>query len=60
MQIFDRWGQKIFESDKTDGRGWDGNYQGQAMPMGVYVYIIRVSFANGVTENYNGNVSLIR
>jgi gliding motility-associated-like protein len=60
MQIFDRWGQKIFESDKIDGRGWDGNHNGQAMPMGVYVYLIRVSFANVVSENYNGNVTLLR
>jgi len=60
MQIFDRWGQKIFESDKIDGRGWDGNYNGQAMPMGTYVYMIRVSFANGVSEQYNGNVTLLR
>lgn len=60
MQVFDRWGQLIFESDKTNGRGWDGNYKGQAMPMGVYVYIIHVSFANGVSESYNGNVTLTR
>jgi gliding motility-associated-like protein len=60
MEIYDRWGQQLFVSDKLNGRGWDGNYKGQPMPFGVYVYIIRVSFANGVTENYNGNVTLIR
>lgn len=60
MQIFDRWGQMIFETDKLNGRGWDGTYKGQDMPMGVYVYMIRVSFANGVSESYNGNVTLLR
>ncbi len=60
MQIFDRWGQLIFETDKVNGRGWDGNHKGQAMPFGVYVYQIRVSFANGVSENYNGNLTLLR
>lgn len=60
MMVFDRWGQLIFESDKTDGRGWDGTFKGQPMPMGVYVYIVRVSFANGSSERYDGNVSLIR
>lgn len=60
MEIYDRWGQQLFMSDKLNGRGWDGTYKGQPMPFGVYVYIIRVSFANGVTENYNGNVTLIR
>jgi len=60
MKIFDRWGQLVFESNQTDGRGWDGNNKGQAMPYGVYVYMIKVSFANGVTETYNGNITLIR
>ncbi len=60
MEIYDRWGQLLFESDKVNGRGWDGNFKGQPMPMGVYVYTIRVSFANGVSENYNGNVTLLR
>lgn len=60
MKIFDRWGQLIYETNKTQGRGWDGNYNGHPMPFGVYVYLIRVSFANGVTENYQGNITLIR
>lgn len=60
MQVYDRWGQLIFESDKINGRGWDGNYKGQPMPFGVYVYIIRASFANGISESYDGNVTLIR
>ncbi|HTN17504.1 MAG TPA: PKD domain-containing protein [Chitinophagaceae bacterium] len=60
MQIYDRWGQLIFETDKVNGRGWDGNYKGNAMPTGVYVYAIRVSFTNGISESYNGNVTLLR
>lgn len=60
MQIFNRWGQLIFETDKVNGKGWDGKYKGVDQPFGVYVYIIRVSFSNGVSEDYNGNVTLIR
>jgi gliding motility-associated-like protein len=60
MKIFDRWGQMLFESDKTDGRGWDGNFKGKAMPLGVYVYLIKVSYTNGITESYQGNITLIR
>lgn len=60
MKIFDRWGQLLFESDKIEGRGWDGNYKGQQMPFGVYVYMIKVSFANGTNESYQGNVTLVR
>jgi gliding motility-associated-like protein len=60
MKIFNRWGQLIFESNDVHGRGWDGKYKGQDEPMGVYVYQIRVSFANGLNESYSGNVTLLR
>lgn len=60
MQVFNRWGQIIFETTKTDGRGWDGNFNDKAQPAGVYVYLMDVSFANGVKEHYQGNVTLIR
>lgn len=60
MKIYNRWGELIFESNEVNGRGWDGKFKGQDEPMGVYVYQIQVSFANGLTENYNGNVTLVR
>jgi gliding motility-associated-like protein len=60
MKVFDRWGVQLFESTNVNGRGWDGNYKGQAQSFGVYVYQIKVGFANGLSESYTGNVTLIR
>lgn len=60
MDIYNRWGQQIFETTATDGRGWDGRYNGELQPVGVYVYIIQVTFGNGITENYTGNITLLR
>ena len=37
LQIFDRWGQQLFQS--TDpGKGWNGIVGGSVAPDGVYVY----------------------
>lgn len=37
LQIFDRWGQQLFQS--TDpAKGWDGKVGGGVAPDGVYVY----------------------
>lgn len=60
MHIYNRWGEEVFQSDATNGRGWDGRYGGEAQPMGVYIYTINVTFGNGYTERYQGNVTLLR
>lgn len=60
MSIYNRWGDIVFETSKTDGRGWDGKVNDKPQPTGVYVYMIKVSFANGTNENYQGNITLLR
>jgi gliding motility-associated-like protein len=59
MLIFDRWGEKLFESNDIN-EGWDGTYKGEDLPLGVYVYRI---FATDVLEEnheYIGRVTLIK
>ncbi len=60
MQVFNRWGQKVFETTRIDGRGWDGRLNGADQPQDVYVYLVEVTFANGVQEKHQGNVTLLR
>lgn len=60
MQVFNRWGQVLFETTNPEGRGWDGRYNGKPQPMGVYVYQMDVEFGDERTEIYNGNVTLLR
>ncbi|WP_118952571.1 PKD domain-containing protein [Taibaiella helva] len=60
MQLFNRWGQLIFETDRTDGRGWDGRFNSKDQPMGVYIYRIDVVIDGERPEHYEGNVTLIR
>jgi gliding motility-associated-like protein len=60
FQIINRWGQVLFETSRTTGRGWDGRYKGKEQPMGVYIYSIKAELENGKTEEYKGNVTLVR
>jgi gliding motility-associated-like protein len=60
MQIFNRWGQLIFETKQTNGRGWDGRFNQASQPQGVYVYLIDVEIDGSHVEQYKGNVTLIR
>lgn len=60
MQLFNRWGQEIFNTTATTGRGWDGRFNGQPQPQGVYIYLIEVTIDGIHEERYEGNVTLIR
>jgi gliding motility-associated-like protein len=60
MNIYNRWGELVFNTSTIDGRGWDGKYDGKLQNMGVYVYVIDVVFANKVKKTYKGNVTLVR
>ena len=62
LQVFDRWGGLIFESNDI-GYGWNGNHQqtGERCPLGVYVWRITVRDEYSPTlYDYVGNVTLIR
>ncbi len=59
MQVFDRWGRIVFETDNSLGKGWDGKYNNADQPEGAYLYIIDARF-DGRTERYSGNVTLLR
>lgn len=60
MSIYNRWGEKVFQTSNPDGRGWDGTYNGVAQPQGVYIYKIEVTYKDGRDEKYSGDVTLVR
>jgi gliding motility-associated-like protein len=60
MNIYNRWGQLIFETTSLDGRGWDGKFNDVPQPEGAYVYIIDATFKDGQKEHHQGNVTLLR
>jgi gliding motility-associated-like protein len=59
MAIFDRWGEKVFESNDMELK-WDGRFKGELMEPGVYVYAVDIAFTNGHTVHNKGSITLIR
>lgn len=59
LQIFNRWGQFIYQST-TLNKGWDGTFNGSACKADVYVYKIWVRFVDGSTSTKVGDVTLLR
>jgi gliding motility-associated-like protein len=59
MQIFNRWGEKVFES-ASQTSGWDGTYKGELQNTGVFVYQITAVYLDGRTVDTNGTITLLR
>ncbi len=59
IQIFNRWGELIFESNDIS-IGWDGYYKGKLCPQDVYVYQAKATFIDGREVVKKGDVLLIR
>jgi gliding motility-associated-like protein len=66
MIILDRWGELIFERNNLApsafldaANSWDGRFRGRDMNPGVFVYLIEVTFDDGITLLYRGDVTLL-
>jgi gliding motility-associated-like protein len=59
MSIFNRWGEKVYEST-NQSNGWDGTYIGAQQPPGVYIYYIDITYLNGQKISRQGSLTLIR
>ncbi len=59
MEIFDRWGEKLFTSKELT-TGWQGTFKGQPCEQAVYVYKITYKGLDGKKVNKTGHVTLNR
>ncbi len=60
IQIFNRWGEKVFESSDHHF-GWDGTYKGENAPQGIYTYQLKLTYMNGERDELRkGSLTLLR
>ena len=45
-QIFDRWGELLYEGNEKD-EGWDGTYKGEMVQLGNYLIHVTYSYTSG-------------
>jgi len=64
MQIYDRWGNRLFErknfTPSFESQGWDGSFRGRQMSTGVYVYHILYRYCDGSTYRIHGTITLVK
>jgi gliding motility-associated-like protein len=61
VQIFDRWGEKVFESHSLEN-GWDATFKGKRVPQDIYTYFIRYKYSSFQKDYHvkRGTVTVIR
>ena len=65
--IYTRWGEQLISKSNfmptnqpLDTNGWDGTLNGNLCDSGVYVYMLEVEFEDGTTEQYKGDITLLK
>lgn len=59
FRVFNRWGEKVFESFDIN-IGWDGMYYNKILNPGVYIYDAQIIFLDDDVENLKGSITLIK
>ena len=61
MDIFDRWGNRIFYTTDLE-KGWDGRANGgsTAAQQDVYIYVVNLTDVFGEKHKYVGHFTLVR
>ena len=64
MRVFSRTGSMVFEGKdimpNNNMMGWDGRFRGEELNPGIFVYYAEITFADGATEVFTGDVLLMR
>ncbi len=60
VEIYDRWGEKVFESNDLHFK-WDGSYKGKMLEPTVLVYTLHAGFIDNHSEKiYKGTLTLLK
>ncbi|HET6243383.1 MAG: gliding motility-associated C-terminal domain-containing protein [Bacteroidetes bacterium] len=59
LYIYNRWGEKVFESSDLN-QGWDGTFRGQQLPPSVFVFYLDAFLETNQRIIQKGDITLIR
>ena len=64
FRIYSRWGRAVLEQNDLAPNdpllGWDGRVDGDKAPPAVFIYFAEIEFRDGNSEQFRGDVTLLR
>jgi len=58
--VWNRWGEKMFETEDVNSKGWDGSFNGTELTPDAYSWYVRVTCGNGAIYTKKGDVTLLK
>ncbi|MBK9221365.1 MAG: gliding motility-associated C-terminal domain-containing protein [Saprospiraceae bacterium] len=64
LEIFDRWGNEVFEKSNFEVNGqlpvWDGSFKGKDLNPGVYLFVLTIQLADHSQSILKGDITILR
>jgi gliding motility-associated-like protein len=60
VKVFNRWGEKVFDSQSNQYTAWDGSYKGVLQEPGIYTFTVQAEYLNGKVARKSGTITLVR
>ena len=58
--IYDRWGEQLYHTARGEWPHWAGDFRGQSVPSGVYVFTCKVLLPNGKEKTFTRDLTVLR
>ena len=59
LSIYDRIGEMVYQGDENS-TGWDATFKGQPVNVGVFVYVVDITYDDGTRVNKKGDLTVVR
>lgn len=60
FQVFNRWGQLLYDDASLTNGGWDGTINGEAQARDVYIYLVTYQLPQAAEQQERGTFLLVR
>lgn len=62
LSIYNRWGVLVYQQENpvAGQENWDGAFNNQLLPTGVYIYQMEIERVDGIRETLSGELLLLR
>ena len=60
FEVYNRWGQKVFDAEESGLDAWDGMFNDKPVPADVYAFVIRYTDGAAGELTWRGDVTLVR